>query len=255
MSFVQQFVLYHKKNIGLNWPIMVWTDQSWSELTMIGLNWPWLVWTDHDWSEVTMNGLNWPWMVWTDHDWSELTMIGLNWPWLVWTDHDWSELTMIGLNWPWLVWTDLILVFLVSEDLTRSVCLCSSVWKGWPLPIFLISVLALQLLWVVLVWDLQLEVILLCRDTGRVGFKVFCCGWSEMLEQIAGWTQRFVGWSRDFRETLENTLVQSWFFWLGTHFWVCITFCRVRYNVRLIIIIIIKTHLFKISSTVWGFVI
>ena len=29
----------------------------------------------------------------------------------------------------------------------------------------------------------------------RVGFKVFCCGWSEMLEQIAGWTQRFVGWS------------------------------------------------------------
>ena len=21
-----------------------------------------------------------------------------------------------------------------------------------------------------------------------MGFKVFCCGWSEMLEQIAGWT-------------------------------------------------------------------
>ena len=37
----------------------------------------------------------------------------------------------------------------------------------------------------------------------------------------------------------KYTLVQSWFFWLGTHFWVCITFCRVRYNVRLIIIIII----------------
>ena len=33
-----------------------------------------------------------------------------------------------------------------------------------------------------------------------------------------------------------NTLVQSWFFWLGTHFWVSITFGRVRYNVRLIII-------------------
>ena len=32
----------------------------------------------------------------------------------------------------------------------------------------------------------------------RVGFKVFCCGWSEMLEQIAGWTRRFVGWSWDF---------------------------------------------------------
>ena len=60
-----------------------------------------------------------------------------------------------------------------------------------------------------------------------------------MLEQIAGWTRRFVGWSWNFRETLENTLVQSWFFWLGTHFWVCITFCRMRYNVRLIIIIII----------------
>ena len=29
----------------------------------------------------------------------------------------------------------------------------------------------------------------------RVGLKVFCCSWSEMLEQIAGWTQRFVGWS------------------------------------------------------------
>ena len=79
-----------------------------------------------------------------------------------------------------------------------------------------------------------------CAGTqDRVGFKVFCCGWSEMLEQIADWTQRFFGWSWDFRETLENTLVQSWFFWLGTHFWVCITFCRVRYNVRLIIILII----------------
>ena len=30
----------------------------------------------------------------------------------------------------------------------------------------------------------------------RVGFKVLCCGWSEMLELIAGWTQGFVGWSR-----------------------------------------------------------
>ena len=125
-----------------------------------------------------------------------------------------------------------------SVFLTRSVCLCSSAWKSWPLPIFLISVLALQLLWVVLGWDLQLEVILLCRDTGQSGFKVFCCGWYKMLEQIAGWTQRFVGWSWDFRETFENTLVQSWFFWLGTHFWVCVTFGRVRYNVRLIIIII-----------------
>ena len=33
------------------------------------------------------------------------------------------------------------------------------------------------------------------RTQDRVGFKVFCYGWSEMLEQIAGWTQRFVGWS------------------------------------------------------------
>ena len=81
-----------------------------------------------------------------------------------------------------------------------------------------------------------------CAGTqDRVGFEVFCCGWTKMLEQIAGWTQRFVGWSWDFRGTLENSLVQSWFFWLGTHFWVCITFCRVRYNVRLIIIIIIST--------------
>ena len=44
------------------------------------------------------------------------------------------------------------------------------------------------------------------------GSRSFCCGWSEMLEQIAGWTQRFFSWSRDLRETLENTLVQSWFF-------------------------------------------
>ena len=58
-----------------------------------------------------------------------------------------------------------------SIFLTGSVCLCSSVWKGWPLPIFLISVLVLQLLWVVLVWDLQLEVILLCRDTGQSGVQ------------------------------------------------------------------------------------
>ena len=39
------------------------------------------------------------------------------------------------------------------------------------LPIFLISVLALQLLRVVLVWDTQLEVVLLCRDTGQSGVQ------------------------------------------------------------------------------------
>ena len=58
-----------------------------------------------------------------------------------------------------------------SVFLTRSVCLCSSVWKAWLLPIFLISVLALQLLWVILVWDLQLAVISLCRDTGQSGVQ------------------------------------------------------------------------------------
>ena len=58
-----------------------------------------------------------------------------------------------------------------SVFLTRSVCLCSSVWKAWPLPIFLISVLALRLLRVVLVWDLQLEVILLCLDIGQSGVQ------------------------------------------------------------------------------------
>ena len=58
-----------------------------------------------------------------------------------------------------------------SIFLTRSVCLCSSVWKAWPLPIFLISVLALRLLWVVLVWDPPLEVILLCWDTGQSGVQ------------------------------------------------------------------------------------
>ena len=39
------------------------------------------------------------------------------------------------------------------------------------LSISLISVLALRLLWVVLVRDLQLEVILLCRDTGQSGVQ------------------------------------------------------------------------------------
>ena len=58
-----------------------------------------------------------------------------------------------------------------SVFLTRSVCLCSNVWKAWPLPIFLISALPLQLLWVILVWDLQLEVISLCRDSGLSGVQ------------------------------------------------------------------------------------
>ena len=60
---------------------------------------------------------------------------------------------------------------LPSAFLTRSVWLCLNVWKAWPLPIFLISALALQLLWIVLVWDLQLEVISLCRDTGLSGVQ------------------------------------------------------------------------------------
>ena len=66
------------------------------------------------------------------------------------------------------------------------------------------------------------------------------CIFTWRFFQIYSWTQGFFGWSWDFRKTLENTLVQSWFFWLGTQFWVCITFCRVRHNVRLIIIIIIN---------------
>ena len=60
-----------------------------------------------------------------------------------------------------------------------------------------------------------------------------------MSEQIVGWTQRFVGWFWDFRyRHLKTHLFRAVFFWLGKHFWVCITFCRVRHNVRLIIIII-----------------
>ena len=43
---------------------------------------------------------------------------------------------------------------------------CSRVWKVWPRPIFLISVLAMRLFQVVLVQDPQFEVILLCRNTG-----------------------------------------------------------------------------------------
>ena len=31
---------------------------------------------------------------------------------------------------------------------------------------------------------------------------------------------------------LLSEIVQSWLFWLGTHFWVCFTFCRVRHNVN-----------------------
>ena len=60
---------------------------------------------------------------------------------------------------------------LLRSTCPRSVCLCSGVWKAWSLPIFLISVLALRLLWVVLVWDPQLEVILLCRDTEQSGVQ------------------------------------------------------------------------------------
>ena len=74
-----------------------------------------------------------------------------------------DHITLVLIDLHWLPYP--------SVFLTRSVCLCSSVWKAWPLPIFLISVLALQLLWVVLVWDLQLKVISLCRDTGQSGVQ------------------------------------------------------------------------------------
>ena len=81
-------------------------------------------------------------------------------------------------SWPWAILIILHRYLLIctgyrtpSVFLTRSVFLYSNVWKAWPLPIFLISALALQLLWVVLVWDLQLEVISLCRDTGLSGVQ------------------------------------------------------------------------------------
>ena len=61
------------------------------------------------------------------------------------------------------------------------------------------------------------------------GSRVFCCGWSEMLEQIAGWTQRFVGWSETFARRLKTHLFRVGFsdkartFEFLLHFVGCVT--------------------------------
>ena len=135
--------------------------------------------------------------------------------------------------------------------LTLHTCLCvlclqcftdnRLIFKVWP--IFLISVLALRLFQVVLVWDLQFEVILLCRDTGQSGVQ------GLLLWLVRNWNKLPVGLrdlsvgSETFARRLKTHLFRKDFFWLGTHFWVCITFCRVRHNDRLFIIIIIIFYL------------
>ena len=148
-------------------------------------------------------------------------------------------------SWPRAIWsyyTDsywLALARTPSVFLTRYVCLCSSVWKAWPLPIFLICVGTAAVV-------------------GRSGLRSAARGdlvvpghrteWGSRSFAVAGpkcWNKLPVG-LRDlsvgpetFARHLKTHLFRGWFFWLGTHFWVCITFCRVRHNVMLIIIIII----------------
>ena len=125
----------------------------------------------------------------------------------------------------------------LSIFLTRSLCLCSSVWKVWPLPIFLIFVLVLHC-----TGSFWFEIHSLrwscCAGTqDRVGVKVFWCGWSENVgincqldSEICPLVLRLL------LDTWKHTCSELVFL-LGMHFWVCITFYRVLHNVRLIIII------------------
>ena len=125
-----------------------------------------------------------------------------------------------------------------SIFLTRSVSLCSSVWKAWLLPIFLICVGTAAVV-------------------GRSGLRSAARGdlvvpghrteWGSRPFAVAGpkfkcWNKLPVGLGdlsvgpETFARCLKTHLFRAGFFWLSTHFWVCIKFCRVRHNVRLIII-------------------
>ena len=95
-----------------------------------------------------------------------------------------------------------------------------------------------------------------CCCSGSFWFEIrssrwSCCAgtqWRSGVQGILLWLVRNVGINcrldseicrlvlRLLLDTWKHTCSELFFFWLGAHFWICITFCRVRHNARLIII-------------------
>ena len=76
-------------------------------------------------------------------------------------------------------------------------------WKqnlsGWD-PICLMLKYILYLCWHWCCYEsFQFELWVCCdREQVRVGTKICCYGYIEMLEWVAGWTRKYVGWFWDF---------------------------------------------------------
>ena len=68
------------------------------------------------------------------------------------------------------------------------------------------------LYWPFLISTLQPHYNIVVFSTNSVIIKFWIC-WSQLLEHLACWIEGFVSWPRDFGETLEDVLVQCWFFW------------------------------------------
>ena len=69
------------------------------------------------------------------------------------------------------------------------------------------------------------------QSSDWLGFEIFCGGWPQQLECFACWFEVFLFWFRYICKALIKThLFGLAYSRQSTHFWVCITFCRVRHG-------------------------
>ena len=61
-------------------------------------------------------------------------------------------------------------------------------------------------------------------------FEIFCGSWPQQLECFAWWFEVFFFWFRYICKALKTHLFGLVYSRQGTHFWVCITICRVRHG-------------------------
>ena len=117
------------------------------------------------------------------------------------------------------------------QRITYKLCVWSCLSSCVALPLLILLTIAL-VLWcpVDRLWDLLLMVTLLFLDIGLTGVWDLLRWLAPAVGMLCLLFDFFLFWFRYFCKALIFGLVYSR---QGTHFWVCITFCRVRHGCTL----------------------
>ena len=139
----------------------------------------------------------------------------------------WSAL--ITLHLPW--W---ICIGFHTHSALHTNCVWSCLSACVVLPLLILLTIALVLLWCLVdrLWDLLLMVKLLYPVIGLTGVwdLLRWLQWPQQLECFACWFEVFLFWFRYICKALKTHLFGLAYSRQSTHFWVCITFCRVRHG-------------------------